>query len=619
MKNPDEFDDLYKAVRDRLAVEAYALTGDQHVARTAVRDAFVVAAHRWSKVQPVPDKEAWLRPLVWSRARHRHTARPWHREKDLPAGAAQTLEALSSLPMNQRKALVLAHLPALEMTDLAREIGLPLASAEEQLRIGTAAFAKARGVSPDEVGATVAELRAVVQSSRWPRGPILRRAGTARRRTHTVVGVLGTVVGVVLSGMVVAQGESVEATLEDQGFDSNVSVEPGPEDEDQPALEESLLLDAEQVTRFAPALAWTELATHDNTEGNGLVLPCQVDRFADPDGLGAFVRTFEGLPTAKKRAKDQDQRAAAVELVELSRDVEQTQQAYAVAHAWFAGCADERTQLLSYYRVKGVGEEAALFVLRSWKRETRTFQIGVARSGQTLIVTSGQAPGLHPDPAPGVGMLAASLNSKCGAPGLDSCASEPKAKPEPAPKAGIVPGMLSEFDLPPVPGAPGPWVGTDPERARVNFAATRCDESSFTSGSFTDSLTRTFLFPEARRSGEFGLTETVGVTRGANGARQFVAGVRSQLAQCAQEGFGTEVTRLLNQTSQQTDLTVWHLEFDISDERSLQFLMAIVRHGKTVSQVGFVPGGGLTISRDDFTWVSRRALERLPRLRLRGR
>ena len=45
--------------------------------------------------------------------------------------------------------------------------------------------------------------------------------------------------------------------------------------------------------------------------------------------------------------------------------------------------------------------------------------------------------------------------------------------------------------------------------------------------------------------------------------------------------------------------------------------MAILRQGSTVSQVGFVPASGLTMSRSDFVWLARRALERLPRLRLR--
>ena len=99
-------------------------------------------------------------------------------------------------------------------------------------------------------------------------------------------------------------------------------------------------------------------------------------------------------------------------------------------------------------------------------------------------------------------------------------------------------------------------------------------------------------------------------------ARRFVQEVRSRVGRCADERFGTDVTRLVDQATEKVDLTVWQLELDLSDDRSLSFLMAIMRHGDTVSQVGFTPARGLTMSRDDFSWLARRALERLPRLQL---
>ena len=60
-------------------------------------------------------------------------------------------------------------------------------------------------------------------------------------------------------------------------------------------------------------------------------------------------------------------------------------------------------------------------------------------------------------------------------------------------------GLLSAVDLPPVTGAVGPWVGTDPEPARVNFASTRCDNTQFTGKGLKHALTRTYLFPAKKK------------------------------------------------------------------------------------------------------------------------
>ena len=97
-------------------------------------------------------------------------------------------------------------------------------------------------------------------------------------------------------------------------------------------------------------------------------------------------------------------------------------------------------------------------------------------------------------------------------------------------------------------------------------------------------------------------------------ARQFVDGVRRRIAACGEADLGTTVDNVLQQSSRDTDLTVWDLDVEISDRRSVEFLMAILRKGTAVSQIGFVPGGGLDLGREQFLGVTKRALERLDRL-----
>jgi hypothetical protein len=48
MSDPEQFDVFYAEARDRLLVQAFALTGDLPASRGAVRDSFIAAWHRWS-------------------------------------------------------------------------------------------------------------------------------------------------------------------------------------------------------------------------------------------------------------------------------------------------------------------------------------------------------------------------------------------------------------------------------------------------------------------------------------------------------------------------------------------------------------------------------------------
>src|SRR5690606_11495721 len=122
MDSPEEFDSLYKEVRDRLLVEAYALTGDLAVSRTAVRDAFAVAWYHRIAVGRVEVQVALLLPHVWRRGPNPHTARPWHRSRILVERVAATLEALSGLSHNPRLALSLPHRSPFPRGLMAREI-----------------------------------------------------------------------------------------------------------------------------------------------------------------------------------------------------------------------------------------------------------------------------------------------------------------------------------------------------------------------------------------------------------------------------------------------------------------------------------------------------------------
>lgn len=623
MRSPEAFDTFYAETRERLLLETYALTGDLPAARTAVRDAFSVAWHHWPKVSRLDSPEAWVRPHAHSRALHRHAARPWHRDKGIDANVRATLEALAKLSGHERKALVLTSLSPLPLADIAREVGLPQAETERALQSATSRFAMSRAVASTDVRLRLDALRAPLIDTRWPRSTIIRRAGTARRRTHTLIGSAAVIAALLVSGTVVASGGAEPSSLDQERALPGITMRQASAG-DAPALEDATLLTTAQVERYGRGLTWSEGETSDNLAGSGLVMPCQQARFANPDpsGASALVRSFTGTADVVKKSRTgkgkkarttrrtvTEERATAVQFVELSADETQAQAAFEISRRWYADCLDSRVQLLSTDAVSRVGDDATVMTLRTWSKTPSRIAVGLARTGQLTVTTMVRSNGAPVAAKTAAAGLAAAVNAACGTPGAGACAGPPRVRPsEPFP-IGKPSGLLAAVDLPPVTGVIGPWVGTDPVRARENFAATRCDNTQFRGKGMKHTLTRTFLFP-AKQDDTFGLTQSVATMKTAQ-ARKFVTEVRSRIRRCGEANLGTSVETLVNRSGTNSELTVWDLGIEISDNRTIQFWMAIMRDGNAVSQVGFTPAAGMTMARGDFTAIAERALERL--------
>ena len=129
----EEFDELYRTSRERLAVQIVALSGSHQDAEDAVQEAFVRAWLRWKTVGAYDDPEAWVRRVAYNLAvsRWRRTRRvvlqavvpgPHGREPGEPIGI---VEAMKVLPLTQRRALVLHHLGGLSVSGIAQEMSVP--------------------------------------------------------------------------------------------------------------------------------------------------------------------------------------------------------------------------------------------------------------------------------------------------------------------------------------------------------------------------------------------------------------------------------------------------------------------------------------------------------------
>lgn len=611
MLDPTEFDAFYQESRGRLLLQTYALTGDLPAATAAVRDSFIVAWHHWRKVSRLPDPEAWVRPQAWSHALRRHGARIWHRDKHTDPELVATLDALAKLPLNQRKTILLASLTSGSLEDVGRELGLTLAATESLLQSATSSFTERRGVSAAQVPLAFASLEAPVAEVKLPRTSIICRTGTARRRSHTMIGVGLAALVTFVSGVAVYQRGGVQPTLthETTSASGTPTRQPAPAPE---KLSAERMLTPEQLDRLAPRQVWSMQDTVPDQEGNGLVLPCQQARYGEPRPDDFAVREFTAVSKPSK-AESKSPQLKATQVSELSPTLGAARRTFETTSAWFTACKDPRTQLIATYDLGGVGNQAILVALRSWAEPRAEIVATVARTGRvtTIAVTRTSEP--RPDLAANSSLIAAAVNGLCGDASTGACAGPPVLVESAPPPTGGPPGMVTELDLPPVSGVRQGWVGTEPTPAETNTAATQCDQADFSSPPMTGSLTRTFLFPQASLPDTFGLTQSVGTLPRA-AARAFVADIRRKMSVCHDKNLGTEVDRVVDESDKQHDLAVWHLTVDVSDKQSVTFWMGVARVGTTIGQVGFIPAGDVTITQADFVALVRRAQARLPQL-----
>jgi DNA-directed RNA polymerase specialized sigma24 family protein len=599
MSDAERFDAFYADARDRLLVLAFALTGDLPASRGAVRDAFIAAWHHWNKVGRLADPEAWVRPHAWSHAQRRHTARIWHRDKSLDPEVRATLDALAKLPVVTRKTLLMTQLTAASREDMAREVGLPLDEAERRLQTATTQFALHRQVPSTSVRPLMDRLVEHCANQRWPRATIIRRAGAGRRRTYAIAGALLVVAALVGSGFLVQDTNGVHPTLAAAGDRLSSVPPPSGTGTTDPEVTTTALVTRAQVRTALPGRTWRITGTDPAQRAT---LPCQRHAYADPDAETTLVRNFRAQVHAQQSPM------AAVQTVEYSRDDAGAARGYTAATRWFAGCLTPQTQLLSVRRVSGLGDQAQQYVFRAWEPQAPvTFVLGIARTGRVTTVALTSTAGVEtPDEQGNLRLLTTAVDDLCTTPVGGLCASTVHAATVPAPAAGSLPMMISEFDLPPVTGVPQPWVGTTPRQAVQNAAATGCDDSSFHGHGWTHDTTRSFLVPDGHLSAAFGLTETVGrlpTTR----AGAFVTSVRTKLATCPHRDLASTVKPLAHGPM----FSVWRVRTQVSKKQTMTFYMGVVRRGGAVAQVGFVPDGTHTMAPAQFVALVRRAGERL--------
>jgi RNA polymerase sigma-70 factor (ECF subfamily) len=158
MADVDGFDAFYRGTSRRLARYAYGLTGDATEAQDLTQEAYARAWRRWRTVRACDEPEAWLRVVLtrlatdrWRRLGVRRTVgatlRPPAPAEPPSENTVLLVAALRTLPVLQRRALVLHYLLDRSVADIATETQTNVNTVKSWLARGRAALAAALGDS----------------------------------------------------------------------------------------------------------------------------------------------------------------------------------------------------------------------------------------------------------------------------------------------------------------------------------------------------------------------------------------------------------------------------------------------------------------------------------------
>jgi hypothetical protein len=386
-------------------------------------------------------------------------------------------------------------------------------------------------------------------------------------------------------------------------------------------LPETSLLSGEVVQRTLIG-SWQQGPTHDNSVGNGVVLPCQPEdagsRYADPRGTAAWVRVFRNGPVGEDPRK-------VTEVVEASRNPQRARQTYHRLREWIADCSTPGVRLVSTATDPELADSSAVFVLNAEHPGLTTYVVGIARTGlfSTAVALRTDVDPLAADRGGIVELLGEAVERLCLLPDAGRCAGGATSLEEVPPyAAGEVPAMLAPVDLPFVGEPAEPWMGTPPREitdVRTDMDVLGCVHPAlageYDGDRFRTDLVRTFVKVDSDLPPEFGLTQGVAALPEKK-AGALLDEYRSAINDCpdrdASSGTAVRVLRAFDDGNE--SFTAWHLSTRLPNERTVEYSVAFVRSGSAVSQLVFVSAPGARMTDDQFVATTRRALERLSQL-----
>ena len=154
------FDAFYQESARQVLRQLYAMSGDMEEARDCLQEGYARAWQRWDRLASYDNPAAWVRSAAWRVAisRWRRTRRllrvhdgasPERDAFENLADLVSLAQALRSLPLRQRQAIVLHHLAGLSIAEIAAQVHAPAGTVKARLWRGRAALAHRLGERED--------------------------------------------------------------------------------------------------------------------------------------------------------------------------------------------------------------------------------------------------------------------------------------------------------------------------------------------------------------------------------------------------------------------------------------------------------------------------------------
>lgn len=607
MSRADAYGAYYRESRPRLLHQVYAFCGNTEVARRAVADAFVSAAHHWRKIAEVPDRDAWVRERAFSATRRaqNRARKPWYESAMSTADQHRaTIGALSALAPTDRTLVILHFLAGVDLLHAGHEAGLTDAAAAASLDASLAAMAGAGiDVEPTALKAALDDLRLDLVDEPMDDPNRLRREGNRRRRSHLLLAGVTSLALVVGAGALTATQTPASETGGSILLPGNTQPTTPPADE----FSTDDLATVATVSTLDDSRRWKIGLT---TSDFGADQPASACLSAGPTG-----KTAEHYWLRQFSSGSSDDPTQATQSLEVQKSPEAADRAYGKLVQEAATCRDASRQIEEYKTVDGLGDAASMFdyryvvgptVREEWLTLVRTgtvVMVWVVRPTTNHPITSRQVLKMVGDTIDGVCVKS---DGHCSDPPFNATAQTPPPVPGAA-------GFLSPVDLPVFAGLAQPWVATAPRPAPGNNpSATDCDNADFNAAGAQSVTARTFVIPDAPQLADiFGMSETTGAFAGETAAKAFVSSVVRSVSACEKKQLNATVANPIDLSDGPVRGKTWQIQLSTSENRVFVLRMAIIRVGATVAQLTFTPSANYDLTAAQFAGLADRAARRL--------
>lgn len=599
MTRVDEFTSFYEATSATCLRAVYAMCGDRQVALEATVDAYRRAWRDWSKIRQ-RDPLEYVRTEAWKLSLLSRGTHPLRRRHEEDADTA-LLEALHDLSADDRRLIVLLTLGGTDLDQASREVGVTAEEGIETVTTALESLEKRLGLSLEELETRLTALGSVTGQLSMPPADEVRSAARRGRRRNTVLLVAASVLAVLAGGFVATDGDALATRA--LPYRERLGAERPDLVLEARKITAENLLSARQVSRLDPEQEWTSTGTDEDPDNTTPYATCPPQRFADPDPLRVFVRTFGGSGEAEDRV---------AESIEVSRDEDAAEKAYDTTLAWYADCSHPRVQLVGSYVVKRPFGDFQILRLRSHRSPQKVFTVGLAHSGRVTSTLVHERTG---SAGPDIQAFATTLNASVERVCRDSggrCADDFEVVRTVPPQTSSSRAFLGTVDLPPVADIDKVWSGTRPLRPETNPAATQCDEADFRRKGVVDTASRVFVIPDAVGvPAEFGVTETIGTYEDDDVAKKLVSSVRDDIDGCPDVNLSAEVSQEKKIEGDGFSGRSWKISLEVSEGDRVTIRTGIVRRGSVVAQVTMTPVGDYDVDRKTWETLVQRAGERL--------